>query len=391
MTDAVLIVNAGSSSVKFAVFAVVDGALERRLYGQADGLRERPRLRIFEASGASLLEGELAAEADQQAALDRILGWLEGALADLHLIGAGHRVVHGGTHYTTPVRVDAAALEVLEGLCPLAPLHQPHNLAAIRAIARLRPELPQIACFDTAFHRGQPAVAQRFALPREYTERGILRYGFHGLSYESIAGALPAHDAPAAAGRTIVAHLGNGASMCAMKGGRSVASSMGFTALDGLPMGQRCGNLDPGVVLYLLQGEGLSVAEVERLLYYRSGLLGMSGVSADMRRLLESELPAAHEALDYYVYRAQREIGALAAALEGLDALVFTAGIGENAPAIRERICSGLGWLGLEFDHAANSMGSARISTARSAVRAWVIPTDEERVIAGHAIRVLGA
>ncbi len=285
--------------------------------------------------------------------------------------------------------VNAEVLAALQALIPLVPLHQPHNLAAIEAVARHAPQLPQVACFDTAFHRSQPAVAQAFALPRRYAEEGVHRYGFHGLSYEYVAAALPAIDPRAAAGRTIVAHLGNGASMCALQGGRSVATTMGFSALDGLPMGTRCGALDPGLLLYLMDRHGLGARALEKLLYRESGLLGVSGISSDMRALLASPDPHAAEAIDLFVYRIGRELGSLAAALGGLDALVFTGGIGENAAAIRARVCRGAAWLGLDLDEAANEAGGPRISAAGSRAAAWVVPTNEELMIARHTQRLL--
>ena len=383
MSDAILVLNAGSSSVKFAVYEHADGDLRPVLRGQVAGLGAGPELRVApagEAEAVTALEGA----ADHDAAIATVLETVRGRLAGRRLIAAGHRIVHGGQHLAEPVAVDDAVLERLHALEPLAPLHQPHNLAAVEAVRRAAPELPQVACFDTAFHRTQPAVAQRFALPRWLEDRGVVRYGFHGLSYEYVAARLGGYDARAAAGRTVVAHLGAGASLCALQAGRSVATTMGFTALDGLPMGQRCGNLDPGAVLHLLRAEGLSPDEVERLLYRESGLLGVSGISADMRTLLDSPEPAAEEAVALFCYRAVREIGGLAAALGGLDALVFTAGIGEHAPEIRRRIADGLGWLGLELDEAANAAHGPRISAEGSAVAAWVIPTDEEHVIAAH-------
>src|SRR5581483_6453635 len=300
------------------------------------------------------------------------------------IIAAGHRVVHGGLQFTRPVRIDAAVLAALESLVPLAPLHQPHNLAAIRAITGRAPGLPQVACFDTSFHRTQPAVAQTFALPRRYTEEGVLRYGFHGLSYEYIASVLRRTDDRAAAGRTVVAHLGNGASLCALTGGRSVASTMGFTAVDGLPMGTRCGALDPGVLLYLMDRHGMDARALEKLIYQQSGLLGVSGLSSDLRTLLASPDPRAAQAVDLFVYRIGRELGSLAAALGGLDALVFTGGIGENAAAIRARVCRDAAWLGLELDEAANEAGGPLVSCSESKVHAWIIPTNEEFMIARH-------
>jgi len=320
-----------------------------------------------------------------------LLGFLRAEVGDQRLVGVGHRVVHGGMEYSRPVRVDAKVLAALEKYVPLAPLHQPHNLAPIRALLERAPQLPQFACFDTAFHRAQPEVAQAFALPRSITERGVRRYGFHGLSYEYIAQALPAHDAKAAAGRVVVLHLGNGSSMCAMANGRSVASTMGFTAVDGLPMGTRCGSLDPGVVLYLMDELKMDARAIEKLIYEQSGLLGVSGISSDMRALLASSDPDAKAAIDLYVYRIGRELGSLAAALGGLDAVVFTAGIGENSAVLREGVCRDARWLGVELDPAANGAGGPRISTVASRVGAWAIPTNEELMIAQHTRGLLAA
>jgi acetate kinase len=308
---------------------------------------------------------------------------------EVGLVGVGHRVVHGGLEYADPVRVDDHVLKALERIIPLAPLHQPHNLAPIAALLGRAPEIPQVACFDTAFHRTNPDVAQRFALPAELHEAGVRRYGFHGLSYEYIASILPAFDAKATTGRTIVLHLGNGASMCAMDAGKSVASTMGFTALDGLPMGTRCGTIDPGVMLYFMDELKLDARAIERLIYHESGLLGVSGISSDMRALLGSADARAKLAIDLYVYRIRRELGSLVAALGGLDALVFTAGVGEHAAVIRERACRDAGWLGLTLDGAANLAGGPRISASGSHVSAWVIPTNEELMIARHTRRVL--
>ena len=297
--------------------------------------------------------------------------------------------MHGGLEYSKPVRVDAAVVAALEKYIPLAPLHQPHNLAPIRALLERAPTLPQVACFDTAFHRGQPPVAQAFALPKAITDRGVRRYGFHGLSYEYIAQALPRYDPRAASGRTIVLHLGNGASMCALAGARSVASTMGFTAVDGLPMGTRCGALDPGVMLYLMDELGMDARAIEKLIYLQSGLLGVSGISSDMRTLESSADPAAKAAIDVFVYRIGRELGSLAAALGGLDAIVFTAGIGENSHSLRGRVCRDASWLGVELDAAANEGDGPRITSAASRVPAWVIPTNEELMIARHTWRTL--
>jgi len=321
--------------------------------------------------------------------MEHLRGFLKQQLVDDRLIGVGHRIVHGGPEYAAPIRVDAGVLGALQQLIPLAPLHQPHNLSPIAALLERAPELPQVACFDTAFHRTNPDVAQRFALPAELHEAGVRRYGFHGLSYEYIASVLPRFDAKAAAGKTVVLHLGNGASMCALASGRSVASTMGFTAVDGLAMGTRCGALDPGVILYLMTERRMSVGDVEQLIYQESGLLGVSEISSDMRMLLASDDHRARLAIDLYVYRIRRELGSLAGALGGLDAVVFTAGIGENAPVIRERVCRDAGWLGLTLDQRANSTGGTRISAPTSSVSAWVIPTDEELMIARHTRRVL--
>jgi acetate kinase len=301
----------------------------------------------------------------------------------------GHRVVHGGAEHSRPILVDDAVLAKLEKFVPLAPLHQPHNLSAIRAAQQALPGVPQVACFDTAFHRGHEPVAELFALPYELYEAGVRRYGFHGLSYEYIAGALPQTAPAIAAGRVVVAHLGSGASLCALKGGRSVDSTMGFTALDGLPMGTRTGQLDPGVVLYLMQERSMTVKEVEALLYKQSGLLGISGVSNDMRDLLASKAPRAKLAVDYFVFRVARETAALASVLGGLDGIVFTAGIGERSAEIRRRVCESLGWLGVDLDTAANERSGPRLSRDGSKVSAWVVPTNEELMIARHARALL--
>jgi acetate kinase len=391
MADAILVLNAGSSSLKFSVF-LEDEPPQSLFRGQVEGLFTRPHFVARDEAGQLLGEQEWTAgtRLGHEGAIDFLLDWgRRGALWGHRIVAAGHRVVHGGLKFTRPVRVDADVLTALEAFVPLAPLHQPHNLAAIRALARRAPELPQVACFDTSFHRTQPAVAQAFALPRRYTEEGVLRYGFHGLSYEYVASVLPGLDARAAAGRTVVAHLGNGASMCAMKGGRSAASTMGFTAVDGLPMGTRCGALDPGVLLYLMDQHGMDARALERLIYQQSGLLGISGVSSDMRTLLDNPEPRAAEAIDLFVYRIGRELGALAAALGGLDALVFTGGIGENAATIRARVCRDAAWLGLDLDESANDARGPRISRPGSRVSAWVVPTNEELMIAQHTRRLL--
>jgi acetate kinase len=390
--DAILVVNAGSSSLKFSLFTASDGELELAARGQAEGLYTAPRFIAKDATGQVLAErswGE-GTKLGHEGALDYLLPFLRERFAGHRLAAVGHRVVHGGMEYGEPVRVDARVVAALEKYVPLAPLHQPHNLAPIRALLARAPDLPQVACFDTAFHRRQPAVAAAFALPRSITERGVRRYGFHGLSYEYIAQALPRYDARAAAGKVVVAHLGNGSSMCAIDAGRSVASTMGFTAADGLPMGTRCGNLDPGVMLYLMDELKMDARAIEKLIYQQSGLLGVSGISSDMRTLEASADPAAKSAIDLFVYRIARELGSLAAALGGLDAVVFTAGIGENSVSLRERVCNDAAWLGVALDAAANAARAPRISTAASRVAAWVIPTNEELMIARHTRRVLG-
>ena len=316
--------------------------------------------------------------------------WLNETFAGARIVGVGHRVVHGGPDHGSPVVVTPAILDELRKLEPLAPLHQPYNLGAIDAVAQRLPDVPQVACFDTSFHRGQPAVAELVPLPAELRRGGLQRYGFHGLSYEYIASVLPDIAPAVAAGRVIIAHLGSGASLCALRDRRSVDSSLGFTALDGLCMGTRPGALDPGVVLYLFQGLGMSAKEVETVLYKRSGLLGISGISNDMRDLLASDAASARLAIDYFVYRAAREIGALTAVLGGLDAIVFTAGIGEHSAVIRRRICEASAWLGLQLDQAANDAHATCISSATSKVSAWMIPTNEELMIARHTGRLLG-
>ena len=391
MPDAIAVINAGSSSVKFSLFLARDGDLTLEVRGQVEGLSTSPRMVVRDSSGRTVAERSWGQEVrlGHDGAVEHLRGFLREHLAGDRLVGVGHRVVHGGPDYTAPVRVDASVLKALEQFVPLAPLHQPHNLSPIAALLERAPELSQVVCFDTAFHRTNPDVAQRFALPPELHEAGVRRYGFHGLSYEYIASVLARFDTRGAAGKTIVLHLGNGSSMCALADGRSLASTMGFTAVDGLPMGTRCGTLDPGVILYLLNERRMSVQAVERLIYHESGLLGVSGVSSDMRTLLGSAEPRARLAIDVYVYRIRRELGSLAGALGGLDALVFTAGVGENAAAIRERVCRDAGWLGLTLDPAANATGGPRISAADSRVAAWVIPTNEELMIARHTRRLL--
>lgn len=390
--SALLVLNAGSSSLKFSLFLDEDPP-RLLLRGQFEKLSTRPRF-VARAGGAIVGEQEWAAgtQLGFQGAIDHLFTWSRGGAAGRPRVTAvGHRVVHGGERFSAPALIDAATLADLERLVPLAPLHQPHSLAAIKAVAQRAPSVAQVACFDTAFHRTQPPVAQAFALPRRYAEEGIRRYGFHGLSYDFIASTLATIDPAAAAGRTVVAHLGNGASMCALSGGRSVATTMSFTALDGLVMGTRCGSLDPGVLLYLIQRHGLDARALEKLLYEESGLLGVSGGSSDMRDLLARSDAAAAEAVDLFVYRIGRELGSLAAALGGLDAVVFTGGIGENAAPIRARVGRDARWLGLDLDEEANRRGGPCISLRGSRVAAWVIPTDEEAMIALHTRRLLGA
>jgi acetate kinase len=394
VTPAILVLNAGSSSLKFSVFAA-QSSLALVYRGEIEASGSASRFVVTDAAGRRLVDEPLAREAltplDHEGALAVALDWTERHGAGLAVSAAGHRVVHGGARFSTPVLIDATVLGELERLVPLAPLHEPHNLAAIRAVARLKPALPQVACFDTAFHRTQPAGAQSYALPRALSDAGIKRYGFHGLSYEYIAQVLPDFLRGTADGRVVAAHLGNGASMCALRRRQSMATTMGFSVLDGLPMGTRCGAIDPGVILYLLSERGMSVPEVSDLLYHRSGLLGVSGISHDMRELLSSDSPDAARAIDLFVYRIGRELGSLAAALGGLDALVFTAGIGEHATAIRARVCEAASWLGVTLDEAANQRGGPRISADGSAVSVWVIPTDEEQMIARHTRALLGA
>jgi acetate kinase len=393
MDDALLILNAGSSSLKFSLFQNANPPV-LRLRGQLEALQTEPRFVARDAIGTIVDErawtpGEHLSHGQ---AVEFLLNWgHQHQNAGDRILAAGHRVVHGGTQFLKPVLIDGHVLSTLESLVPLAPLHQPHNISAIRAVAQHSPTLLQVACFDTSFHRTQPRVAQEFAIPRDLTAAGIQRYGFHGLSYEYIASRLPELDPKAAAGRTVVAHLGNGASLCALQGARSVATTMGFTPLDGLVMGTRCGAIDPGVLLHLMNQRGMNSHALEHLLTNESGLLGVSGISSDMRTLLKHEAtdPCAAEAIELFVYRLSRELGSMAAALGGLDALVFTGGIGENAVAIRQRVCELADWLGIELNPDAHSDGETRISRSTSAVSVWVIPTDEELMIAKHTRQCL--
>lgn len=387
MTEAILVINAGSSSIKFSVFSPdAGGDLTTASSGQVEGIGSRPHFIAKGAGGNTLAERhwDAGAEITREALLGYLLGWIKDSLGGARVNAVGHRVVLGGSRYSAPVRITDEVLTTLTGLIPLVPLHQPANLAAIQAIARLAPALPQVACFDTAFHHTIPPLAQRYALPRTLTEEGVRGYGFHGLSYEYIAGELPKWDPAAAAGRTVVAHLGSGASLCALVGGRSVACTLGFSGLDGLVMGTRPGRLDPGILLYLMQVKGMDAQAIENLLYKESGLLGVSGLSNDMRDLLASTDPQAREAVELFIYRAARELGSMAAAAGGLDALVFTAGIGEHAAAVRAGICAQAAWLGVRLDTPANQRHGPRISTPDSAVAVWVIPANEELMIARH-------
>ena len=392
MDDYALVLNAGSSSLKFCIFRRPQTAkwkLEGR--GQIEGIGTSPHLKAKDAQGGKLTDQKLdTAVSDGRKALNVLAEWLRSQYGGARVLGVGHRVVHGGPRFADPVVINPDVLAELHRLTPLAPLHQPYNLAAIEATAERLPGVPQVACFDTGFHRDGPEVAEVVPLPRDVCQNGVQRYGFHGLSYEYIVSALPTVAPEIAKGRVIIAHLGSGASLCAVKSGKGIDNTLGFTALDGLCMGTRPGAIDPGVILYLFQNLGLSAKEVESILYKKSGLLGISGISNDMRDLLTSGEPAACLAVDYFVYQATKQIGALAAVLGGIDGLVFTAGIGENSAEIRQRICRSSAWLGIELDQAANERGGPRISLPESKVSAWVIPTNEELMIARHTARLLG-
>jgi acetate kinase len=392
MDDYALVLNAGSSSLKFCVFLrPKEESWQVGARGQIEGIGTAPRLSAKSAQGEKLIDEKLDRSIrDGQAAVDVLSGWLRSTFSGGRIVGVGHRVVHGGPRFSGPTIVTRKVLSELTELTPLAPLHQPHNLAPIAAILDRMPDVPQVACFDTSFHRGHEAVASVVPLPRDIRDCGVERYGFHGISYEYIASVLPQVAPEIADGRVIVAHLGSGASLCALRNRKSVDSTMGFTALDGLCMGTRPGALDPGVVLYLFQDRGLSVQQVEELLYKKSGLLGLSGISNDMRDLLGRSEPEARLAVDYFVYRAAKEIGALAAALRGIEGLVFTAGIGENSAEIRRRLSEASAWMGVEIDSAANAAHGPRISTPASRVAVWVIPTNEELMIARHTSSLLG-
>lgn len=391
MDSVVLVLNAGSSSIKFAIFGTGDG-LPRRAHGAIERIGDSPHFQGFDANGRLVTEKHWddGAKMTHEDLLAPLLDWTESHLGHERLVGVGHRIVHGGRDFTAPVRLDDATVAALNRFTPLAPLHQPHNLAAVRAVARLRAGLPQVGCFDTGFHRTMPDIATRLPLPARYHEAGVRRYGFHGLSYEYIARAFAKIDSLRANGRVIAAHLGNGASACAMLEGRSIETSMGFTALDGLMMGTRPGTMDPGVVLYMVEQEKLEAAAISHCLYSESGLLGVSGEAADMRTLLTSERPEAKLAVDLFCHRAAREIAALTVGLGGLDTLIFTAGIGEHAAPVRRMICEKLGHLGIALDTVANDRHDAVISSEESRTAVRVIATNEEGMIARHTIDLLG-
>ena len=392
MRDAVLVINAGSSSIKFSVFVADASRLTLNFRGQIEGIFTAPHFIAKDSQGTEMGEKSWpqGTQLGHGGAIEYLRTFLREQRGDLQVAGLGHRVAHGGATYSQPVRVTNQVFSDLEKLIPLAPLHQPNNLAPIRLVLESMPDVPQVACFDTAFHHTNPVVSQMFALPKKLTEAGVRRYGFHGLSYEYIASVLPDRAPLAAEGKTVVLHLGSGSSMCALSGGKSVASTMGFSALDGLAMGTRCGALDPGVILFLLGQQKMDLAAIEKLLYTQSGLLGVSGISSDLRVLIESQEPDAKLALALYVYRIGRELGSLAGALGGLEAMVFTAGVGENAPSIRERVCRSAAWLGVALDPAANANGGPCISKPKSRVEVWVLPTNEELMIARHTLRLLG-
>ncbi len=394
MDDYALVLNAGSSSLKFCVFQhPAGGRWHLAARGQIEGIGTAPQISAKDEDGKVIVKETLDADKvrDGDGAIDVLAAWLKSKWGGSRVLGVGHRVVHGGARFSKPTVINSQILAALYEFVPLAPLHQPYNLAAIEAVFERLPDVPQIACFDTSFHHGHEAVAELIPLPREICQTGIQRYGFHGLSYEYIASVLPEIAPEVAAGRVIVAHLGSGASLCALKNGKSVDSTMGFTSIDGICMGTRPGAIDAGAVLYLFQNLNLSAKEVETILYKKSGLLGISGISNDMRDLLQRiEEPEAALAVEYFVYRAAKEIGALTAVLSGIDALVFTAGIGENSPEIRRRICEASRWLGIELDESANNEKATRISAPQSKVAVYVIPTNEELMIARHAGRLLG-
>ncbi|WP_420583552.1 acetate/propionate family kinase [Ruegeria sp.] len=389
MADHVLALNAGSSSLKFGLYELVENNRpSMRWHGQIERLGDAPRL-VAESAGGRAINQPLTDTRSHDEAIQAFLDMARKNLPDIRIRAIGHRVVHGGTVYSEPVQIDDKVVDTLTGFIPFAPLHQPFSLAGIRAASAAFPDTVQVACFDTAFHRAHPWVNDTFALPQSYYDKGVRRYGFHGLSYDYITQKLKEIAPSLYDGRVVIAHLGNGASMCAVSGGRAVASTMGFSALDGLPMGTRSGQLDPGVVLYMMQQEGMSAEEIADMLYCKSGLLGLSGISSDMRTLLAAETPEARRAIDYYVFRIRRELGALSASLEGLDAVVFTGGIGENAALIRQRVCEGMRWIGIEMDPNRNADNGTVLSTDFSRVRILAIPTHEEMVIARAAARLV--
>lgn len=384
MSDHILTLNVGSSSVKFALFANEPEGPKLLVGGKVESLRSQAAFEVWNARGKPLVEAQLAEAHTQEGAIQHIIGWLEGAFPEALIKAVGHRIVHGGLRYAAPTLIDDAVVAELAALSPLAPLHQPHNLAGVEAARAEFPGVPQVACFDTAFHRGHSFVNQAYALPRRFYDGGVRRFGFHGLSYEYVARRMKEIAPSAATGRMIIAHLGNGASACALLDGRSVATSMGFSALDGLPMGTRCGQIDPGVLLYLLGNDGLSLSALTHLLYEESGLLGLSGGESDMRALEASGETSVADAVDYFVHRLRMEIGALATTIGGLDALVFTGGIGEHSPHIRASVVEGLTWLGAGLDESANFGNEQLISAARVRVQVFVVPTNEEAMIAAH-------
>jgi acetate kinase len=387
----ILTLNAGSSSLKFALFEADDHHPILKASGQIEALGTAPHL-ILKSAGREVIENLMVPRevaGTHEGALHYILDTLKAHFPGLHIRAVGHRVVHGGPNYCEPLILSQDIIRELEELVPLAPLHQPHNLSGVAAAHTAFPEAVQVACFDTAFHRAHPWVNDAFALPRAYYGKGVRRYGFHGLSYEYVSGKLREIDPAAAAGRVVIAHLGAGASMCGIRDGKSVASTMGFSALDGLPMGTRCGQLDPAVVLYLMDHEGLTSKEVAELLYKESGLKGLSGLSGDMRELEAAGTPEAEQAIDYFVFRIRRELGGLAAALNGLDAMVFSGGIGENSALIRHRICEDLHWIGLDLDDERNLRNETLVSSATAGAKIFVIRTDEEAMIARHTLDIL--
>lgn len=391
---AVLVLNAGSSSLKFALYPINgEVAAAPAVSGQVEGIGATPEVTLKTAAGERFQEAvpTSGSQGEQHRdALNHVFALLTQHNPDMDIIAAGHRIVHGGDRHSAPTKLSEAVLRELDGFVPLAPLHQPHNLRAVRAVATLMPDVPQVGCFDTAFHRTQPAVAQAFALPRRISAEGVKRYGFHGLSYDYVARQLPEVIGERAHGAVVIAHLGNGASMCALRDGKSVASTMGFTAVEGLMMGTRTGSLDPGVMLYLMEQKGMDAKALTNLLYKESGLLGVSGISQDMRTLLASDAPEAKEAVDLFCYRIARELGSLAAAAGGLDALVFTGGIGEHAAPVREKVAAMAAWMGVKIDPAANAKHAHRIDTADSRVAVAVVPTNEERMIARYTAETLG-